>query len=508
METAAVPDTGGFLLPALIDQAYDAIIVLTADDRISFWNRGAERLYGWTAEEAVGRNATELLFAGRSQAPHRTVPPAVEAGQWTAEMRQVTKHGQEIVVESHWTLVRNDQGQPLAKLMLSTDITDKKQRESQFLRAQRLESIGILAGGVAHDLNNVLTPILMAAKLLRKARGDAQRQGLLDIVQASAERGADMVRQLLSFAGGLEGEKCTLHLKHMIREVHGILEHTLPKSIRLEVVVADQLWQVVGDATQLSQVLMNLCVNARDAMPAGGRLTILTENVAVDESRAQHQRDTRPGPYVAVTVVDTGVGIPADVLTRIFDPFFTTKDHGQGTGLGLPTVLGIVKGHGGFVDVQTEAGKGTRFSVYLPAVVTPDTQVAAAQPQEKQRGHGELILVVDDEPPIVETTRAALIAYGYDAIAAADGREAVATYSQQASQIKAILLDMMMPLMDGSATLVALRQLNPHVPVVATSGMHVAATAERAFAAGANLFLPKPYTAEQLVSMIEAALRS
>jgi CheY-like chemotaxis protein len=347
----------------------------------------------------------------------------------------------------------------------------------------------------------------MAAKLLRKAGGDAQRQGLLDIVQASAERGADMVRQLLSFAGGLEGEKCTLHLKHVIREIHGILQHTLPKSIQLEVALADQLWQVTGDATQLSQVLMNLCVNARDAMAAGGRLTILTENVEVDESWTRQQRDARPGPYIAVTVVDTGVGIPAEVLTRIFDPFFTTKDHGQGTGLGLPTVLGIVKGHGGFVDVQTESGKGTRFSVYLPAAVTPDTQVATTQPLEKHAGHGALILVVDDEPPIVETTKAALIAYGYDAIAAADGREAVAVYGQHAPKIKAVLLDMMMPVMDGPATLAALRQLNPHVPVVATSGMHVAATAERAFAAGANLFLPKPYTAEQLVSMIEAALR-
>ncbi|NLF70291.1 MAG: response regulator [Candidatus Anammoximicrobium sp.] len=382
------------------------------------------------------------------------------------------------------------------------------QAPAQLLRAQRLESIGILAGGVAHDLNNVLTPILMAVKLLGKESREAERQGLLAIVQAGAERGADMVRQLLSFAGGLEGEKRPLHLKHVIREVHALLVRTLPKSIRLQVSVADSLWQVVGDATQLSQVLMNLCINARDAMPDGGALTILAENAVVDEGRARRLRAANPGRYVAVAVVDTGAGIPADVLAQIFDPFFTTKEWGHGTGLGLPTVLGIVKGHGGFVDIETDADRGTRFTSYFPARVAAESEAAPEDVVEPGLGRQELILVVDDEPAILETAQATLSAHGYRALTACDGREAVAVYRQRAGEIKVVLLDMMMPVMDGLAALRELRALDANVRIVAMSGMPVEARLESAFAAGANLFLPKPYTGEQLVSMIEAALRS
>lgn len=386
--------------------------------------------------------------------------------------------------------------------------TSTAQTSAQLLRAQRLESIGILAGGIAHDLNNVLTPILMAAKLLGKESGETERQGLLSILQTGAERGADLVRQLLSFAGGLEGEKRPLHLKHVIREVHALLVRTLPKSIQLQVSVAESLWQVAGDATQLSQVLMNLCINARDAMPDGGTLTIQADNAQVSERGARQHRDAVAGPYVAVVVADTGGGIPAEVMARIFDPFFTTKEFGHGTGLGLPTVLGIVKGHQGFVDIETAADRGTRFAVYLPALIAASHSLGPALAAEPCRGHGELVLVVDDEPAILDTARATLTAYGYQALTASDGHEAVAIYRQRAGEIRVILLDLMMPTLDGLGTLRELRALAATVPIVAMSGMPVEARVESAFAAGANLFLPKPFAGEQLVSMIEAALRS
>lgn len=386
--------------------------------------------------------------------------------------------------------------------------TSTAQTSAQLLRAQRLESIGILAGGIAHDLNNVLTPILMAAKLLGKESGETERQGLLSILQTGAERGADLVRQLLSFAGGLEGEKRPLHLKHVIREIHALLVRTLPKSIQLQVSVAESLWQVAGDATQLSQVLMNLCINARDAMPDGGTLTIQADNAQVSERGARQHRDAVAGPYVAVVVADTGGGIPAEVMARIFDPFFTTKELGHGTGLGLPTVLGIVKGHQGFVDIETAAGQGTRFAVYLPARIAASHSLGPALAAEPCRGHGELVLVVDDEPAILETARATLTAYGYQVLTASDGREAVAIYRQRAGEIQVILLDLMMPALDGLGTLRELRADSATVPIVAMSGMPVEARVESAFAAGATLFLPKPFAGEQLVSLIEAALRS
>lgn len=382
------------------------------------------------------------------------------------------------------------------------------QTPAQLLRAQRLESIGILVGGIAHDLNNVLTPILMAAKLLSKESGETERQGLVTIMQAGAERGADLVRQLLSFAGGLEGDKVPLHLKHVIRQVHALLVRTLPKSIRLQVSVADSLWQVAGDVTQLSQVLMNLCINARDAMPEGGTLTIQAQNAPVSDNWARQHRDVTPGPYVAVVVSDTGGGIPQDVMARIFDPFFTTKEFGHGTGLGLPTVMGIVKGHHGFVDVETESAKGTRFAVYLPARIVARNSPDTAHTAEPRHGQGELVLVVDDEPTILETTKATLTAYGYRTLTACDGREAVASYRQRAGEIQVILLDMMMPTMDGLATLRELRSIDAQVPIVVMSGMPVEARVESAFAAGANLFLPKPFAGDQLVSLIEAALHS
>jgi PAS domain S-box-containing protein len=486
---------------ALLDKAQDAILVQDLQGRVLFWNRSAERLYGWTAAEAAGRNANELLFGSPYSPLGEALRTVLQKGEWTGELQQVTRTGEKIVVESRWALVRDDEGRPKAQLIVNTNVTEKKKIEAQFLRSQRMESIGTLAGGIAHDLNNVLTPILMAVELLRTSVPEAARKEVLASIEASAERGAEMVRQILSFARGVEGRRVLLQLKHLVRDLEKVLGSTLPKSIVLETRLPRDLWVLPGDPTQLYQVLMNLCVNARDAMPQGGRLTITAENVVLDETRARVHPDGRPGRFIRLVVADTGVGIPPGVLDRIFEPFFTTKEIGKGTGLGLATVLGIVKSHDGFISVTSEVGRGTAFSVYLPAAEEPSAGRDEGKQWAVQPGNGELILVVDDEAPIREMAATTLAAHGYRVQSAREGKEALALYARHRGEVGLVLTDLMMPTMDGPATIRALRQLDPGVAILATSGL-----AETAPPGEAQAFLPKPFTAHGLLSAVRQVL--
>ncbi|MDT7543126.1 MAG: hypothetical protein QOE33_3030 [Acidobacteriota bacterium] len=492
----------------LLDKAQDAIVVRGLDDRIVFWNKGAEGIYGWTTEEAVGKTARELdLLNELNEAEFEQGYGAIrERGEWGGEMRQRTKEGREITVETRWTLVRDDGGEPRSILVINTDVTERKRMESQFLRAQRMESIGTLAGGIAHDLNNVLSPILMAIQMLQLRIAGEEEQQWLDILLTNAERGADMVKQVLSFARGVEGERVALHPKHLIKDVIKILKDTLPKSISLQSEVPSDLWLISADATQVHQVLMNLCVNARDAMPQGGEILIRAENVTLDENYARMHLEAKPGRYVVVTVVDTGAGMTQEVQSRIFEPFFTTKEVGKGTGLGLSTALTIVHSHGGFLNVYSEPRKGTQFAVYLPALESGRAEQSDRRRLDLPVGRGELILVVDDEDAIRQITKGTLETFNYRVVVAADGTEAVALYAQQRDEIKLVITDMMMPFMDGPATIRALQRLNPRVKIIAASGLGAQDKAAEATALGVRLFLPKPYTAEKLLKALAQVL--
>jgi len=346
---------------ALLDVATDAILVQDLNNRILYWNQGAERLYGWKADEAKGLNVLELLY---KDSPHRedVLVSVTLKGSWQGELHQITKSGKQIIVSSRWTLVRDQAEQPTSILTVNTDITANKQLEAQFLRAQRLESIGTLASGISHDLNNVLTPILLSAQLLQMLHKDQQSQRLLQLQETNAKRGAALVKQVLAFARGVEGERTILQPRHLISEIQQIVKQTFPKSIELYTDISPELWTVFGDATQLHQVLMNLVVNARDAMPNGGILRLVAENLVIDQNYAQMNLDAQVGSYVVITVSDTGTGIPINILPQIFEPFFTTKEVGNGTGLGLSTVIGIIKSHSGFVNVYSEVGKGPNLS--------------------------------------------------------------------------------------------------------------------------------------------------
>ncbi|HAJ63141.1 MAG TPA: hybrid sensor histidine kinase/response regulator [Cyanobacteria bacterium UBA8543] len=489
---------------ALLDVTTDAILVRDLENKILFWNKGAERLYGWKALEVLGKNANEILYKEPFASLQRIQKTLDEKGEWQGELHQVTKDDKEIIVESRWTLVRDEDNRPKSILVVNTDITQKKQLEAQFLRAQRMESIGTLASGIAHDLNNVLAPILMTAQLLETQLHDQQSKRLIPILITNAKRGANLVKQVLSFARGLEGKFTVLQVKHLISEIKQIALQTFPKSIEISTDISQSLWTVCGDATQLHQVLMNLCVNARDAMPNGGTLSISAKNLFIDQNYARLNLDAQVGSYIVIRVTDTGMGIPPEILDRIFEPFFTTKEIGKGTGLGLSTAIGIIKSHGGFVNVYSEVGRGTEFKVYLPAAEVTQTQ--PVEDLELPQGHGEFILVVDDEAPIRDISKAVLETYNYQAITASDGIEAIALYAEHQQEISVVLADMMMPEMDGLTTIRMLQRINPEVKIIAVSGLAQRDKLDDAADTGVKTFLSKPFTTKELLTTLNEIL--
>jgi PAS domain S-box-containing protein len=484
---------------SLLDKAQDAILVCDLNYQILYWNKGAERIYGWPADDAFGRHISDLLCAGDPK--HITqVRSALETtDEWKSESRQMTRSGEKIIVESRWTRVRNDKGEPDYYFVTNTDITEQKRTEEHLFRAQRMESIGTLAGGIAHDLNNILSPIMMSVDMLRLNGPDAESARWLGMIKENAERGADLVRQVLTFARGMAGERIDVQLKHVVKDLVGVLSGTLPKSISVKYDIEPDLWTIAADPTQIHQVLMNVCINARDAMPSGGTITITARNVLIDENFARMNLDAQPGSYVLLTISDTGTGMTPEVIKRIFDPFFTTKGIGEGTGLGLATTLTIVKSHGGFVDVYSEIGKGTRFSVYLPSAEAGKETAGAGSKDELPRGNGELILIVDDEESIRSVAEATLARFGYRTVTAADGAEALATYSKQSGGIAAILTDLAMPHMDGTALIRALKKLDPDLKFIAMSGLTSEGTAAELEGLEVDAFLSKPFTAETLL---------
>jgi len=488
----------------LLDKARDAILVRDLEGGLLFWNKGAERMYGWTREEALGRHAGDFLFVDPLRFPEIN-GLTLSQGEWHGEIQHRTKLGTEVMTEARWTLIRDQEGAPKSVLSIDTDITERKKIEAQFLRAQRMESIGTLAGGIAHDLNNILAPIMMSIDLLQQTAKDPQAKKFLETIQVSAKRGSDIVRQVLSFARGIEGQRIEVQTKHLLNELESIIQNTFPKDIQLNFSVPSDIWTIMGDPTQIHQILLNLCVNARDAMSHGGTLTIEVENSVLDDHYVIMNPEATAGRYVNINVRDTGTGIPQAILDKIFEPFFTTKELNKGTGLGLSTVMAIVKSHHGIIDVSSELGTGTTFKIFLPAMEMPvEAQGQAAPPINLPRGNDELVLIVDDEASILIITGQTLQAFGYRVLTATDGAEAVAVYAQNRKEIAVVVTDMMMPIMNGEALIRALTKINPAVKIVAVSGL--SANGDIAQAASVKHTLTKPYTSGTLLKVMRTIL--
>jgi PAS domain S-box-containing protein len=496
---------------ALLSKAHDAIWVTNNKQRITYWNASAARLSGWTEEEALGHDVRALLFKHDNQRYLDALQKLLADGQWRGELRLQNKADSPVVVESHWTLMTDQAGDPESILFINTDVTEKKKFEAQILHTQRMESIGTLAGGVAHDLNNALTPILLAMGVLRDKAPNPESRAIIEKVESSVKHSAALVKQLLAFARGADGQHSELDLRLLISDAAKFMQQTLPADIDLKIQVNEDLWPVLGNGTQINQVLLNLCLNARDAMPpGGGYINIFTQNLMVSETMKPSLPEATAGPYALIAISDTGTGIRPENMERIFDPFFTTKEFGKGIGLGLSTVQGIVKGHHGFITVNSIMGQGTVFRIYLPALPSRSKPGFSGEPETASAslpsGHGEEVLLIDDDSHVREVVCDFLEKYNYRVTTASVGLEGLEAFRLRQDEIKLVITDLHMPGMSGATVIRALHAKDPGLRIIAISGNSKTPQLSEEITADRLMFLAKPLTAEKLLTTVRLIL--
>ncbi len=496
---------------AFVETSSEWIWAINAQDQYTYSNPITTSLIGYTPAEVVGKHFWEFVDEEDLKKAERVLSAAArEKRGWSRlVLRWRHKDGSARYFDSSGRVMLNPNGEVIGYRGTNHDITEKKQLEAQLLQAQRLEDIGMMTSGIAHDLNNVFAPILMIGSLLQQAdNADERTKSLIDVLNTSAQRGMDMVKQLVSFAKGITREHTTIQTRLLLIDVRNMLQETFSKNIELNISIPAELWPVSGDSTQLYQAVLNLCLNARDAMPDKGTLTLTAENLVADENyvKGQNQPNFKAGMYVAITVHDTGKGMTSEAMDNIHDPFFTATQSGKGAGLGLPIVFQIVKKHGGFFTLESSGGKGTTFRIFLPAESTGTAAPTISGNQELPQGHGEWILVVDDEVAILEIMKMTLQSFEFNVLTAADGADAVALFAKHEESISLVVMDLSMPFMNGDAALRVLRKMKPEVNVICMSGKGSEAVAQPRENLQVKHFLSKPFTASELLAKVNEAM--
>ena len=500
-------------LATIVDSSDDAIISKTLDGTITSWNKGAERIYGYKEHEVIGKPISSLAPHDREDEIQGFLEQ-IRSGGTVKHVETVRRNkvGDDIDVSLTISPIIDKDGGIIGASTIARDITDRVKAEqqtkvlqSQLFQAQKMEAVGTLAGGVAHDFNNLLQAVLGYSELMlqRKKEGEPDYADLQKIYQ-SGKRGADLVKSLLTFSRKVETNYVPVDLNQEITSVRSLLSRTIPRTIRIDLRLSGSLESIKADPSQISQVLMNLGVNARDAMPEGGILTIETTNIQLDEEYCSRHLETKPGSYVLLTVSDTGQGMDKETLSHIFEPFFTTKEPGKGTGLGLATVYGIVKQYGGHITCYSEVGLGTTFKIYFPAIQTAQDLQAPTVKTTIPRGT-ENVLLVDDEDDIRDLGATLINNFGYKVITANDGKEALEIYQREGESISVIILDLIMPVMDGRQCLTEILRVNPNAKVIIASGYSESGLVKGA-TTGAKGFVQKPYNMGQLLTKIREIL--
>lgn len=493
-----------------LNAAANSISIIDERGIIIWANKAFATMTGYSPEEIIGQKHKELMSSEQPDDLYKQVWENVSAGNvWHGERKSRRKDGRLFEEEVTITPLKDPAGQITHYIAIKQDITERRKLEHQYLRSQRMESVGLLAGGIAHDLNNVLAPILMSAELLESMELPPQVLRAIDTIESSARRGADIVQQVLTFARGIEGQKGPVQLRHLVKEMAKMANETFPKNIRIRNYLPSQLWVIEGDTTQLHQVLLNLSVNARDAMPDGGELAYVGSNITVEAGDAFDCKGVAPGHYACLEVRDSGTGIPVEIIDKIFEPFFTTKETGKGTGLGLSAVIGIIKGHGGYIEVTNRSEGGAQFQILLPALRDSRVVGAAKIAEKLTAGRGELILLVDDEANIRNIARSLLEKQGYRVLVASNGEEAINLVSEKCDEIAAVITDIMMPKLDGVKFIKQAQRLNPDIKYIAVSGLmgvngQYDLTDLKAL--GVSQFLTKPFSVEKLFKALDEEL--
>ncbi|HPG39886.1 MAG TPA: response regulator [bacterium] len=498
-------------LSAVLNSIGDAVIATDSEGNIKFINPNAEVLTGWKQHEALDKQLDQVLNIKNKEdekllnKPIKTGFKKGDSPNLVLNSTLVTRFGNEVPIDSSTSPIRDEKGEINGAVIVFRDITEKVKLERQLTQAQKMESIGLMAGGVAHDFNNILAAILGYASFMKvKLLQDDPNFKYVETIERSAQRGAELTSQLLTFTRGGKQDIKPVNLNEIVNETVKIIKSTFDKAIEIETRLFEDLPSVKADEVQMQQMLMNLCVNARDAMTQGGKLIVETDLTLIHDHDTSFFMGAKAGSYVTISVADTGIGMDKDTLEKIFDPFFTTKEKGKGTGLGLSMVYGVVKNHGGFEKVTSELGKGTTFKIYFPA----GEKVKKSQKTvNKKPVHGnELILVVDDEEPIREFVKDVLESYNYRVLLAENGEEAVTIFEKNKDKINLVILDMVMPKMGGLQTFIKLKMLNPKIKAFLSSGYSPDGQAGEILERGVNGFLQKPYEMNDLLFKVRDIL--